>query len=313
MEKNAKIYVAGHAGLTGSAIVRKLRERGYENIIGERSASLDLTVQSKVNSYFDIQKPDYVIITAAKVGGIQANCTQPAEFIYKNIMIEANLIEASYTHDVKKLLLTGSGCVYPRIVQQPIKEEYLLTGELEKTNEAYALAKICGLKLCEYYNKQYGTNYISTMPCNLYGEGDNFNPVTSHVVPAMIRKFHEAKINNSPCVTLWGTGTAMREFLHVDDLADASVFLMENYDGGGWLNVGCGEDIKVSELAQIIKEVVGYDGEIVYDPSKPDGTPRKLLDSSKLFALGWRPRISLREGLERTYKDYLENGSKYRM
>ncbi len=313
MEKNSKIYVAGHAGLVGSAIVRNLQKRGFKNIVGERSKNLDLTNQAQVEAYFERERPEYVFLSAAKVGGIHINNTHPAEFIYINMMIEANVINAAYKYGAKKLMFMGSGCIYPRIVPQPIKEEYLLTAELEKTNEAYALAKICGLKLCEYYNKQYGTNYISTMPCNLYGEGDNYNLESSHVVPALIRKFHEAKINGLSTVPMWGTGVAMREFLHVDDVADASVFLMENYNGGGWLNIGCGEDIKVSELAEIIKDIVGFKGEIVYDTSKPDGTPRKLLDSSKLFALGWRPQISLREGLERTYKDYLENSSQYRM
>ena len=309
MQKNAKIYVAGHAGLVGSAIVRSLKSKGYQNVVGKRSAELDLTNQLQTQAFFESERPEYVFLSAAKVGGIHVNNTHPAEFIYINLMIECNVIHAAYQYGVKKLMLLGSGCIYPRIPPQPIKEEYLLTGELEKTNEAYALAKISGLKLCEYYNKQYGTNFISTMPCNLYGEGDNYN---SHVVPALIRKFHEAKVRRMPSVTLWGTGKAMREFLHVDDVADACVFLMEHYDGNGWINVGCGEDITIAELAQMVKEVVHYEGEIVYDPSMPDGTPRKLLDSSKLFSMGWRPRIGLKAGLSRVYADYLMNAERYR-
>ncbi len=312
MQKNAKIYVAGHAGLVGSAIVRSLKSKGYQNVVGKRSAELDLTNQLQTQAFFESERPEYVFLSAAKVGGIHVNNTHPAEFIYINLMIECNVIHAAYQYGVKKLMLLGSGCIYPRIPPQPIKEEYLLTGELEKTNEAYALAKISGLKLCEYYNKQYGTNFISTMPCNLYGEGDNYNLDTSHVVPALIRKFHEAKVRRMPSVTLWGTGKAMREFLHVDDVADACVFLMEHYDGNGWINVGCGEDITIAELAQMVKEVVHYEGEIVYDPSMPDGTPRKLLDSSKLFSMGWRPRIGLKAGLSRVYADYLMNAERYR-
>lgn len=312
MERDAKIYVAGHAGLVGSAIVRKLREKGYQNVIGKRSSELDLTSQVQVEDYFNRERPDYVFLSAAKVGGIYVNSTHPAEFIYINLMIECNVIHAAYQYGVKKLLFLGSGCIYPRTPPQPIKEEYLLTGELEKTNEAYALAKIAGLKLCEYYDKQYGTDYISVMPCNLYGTGDNFNLDTSHVVPALLRKFHEAKISGAPAVTLWGTGRAMREFLHVDDVADACVFLMEHYEGNDWVNIGCGEDISISELARIIKGIVGYEGEIVYDGSHPDGTPRKRLDSSKLFSLGWRPSIPLEDGLRATYEDYLVNKDHYR-
>lgn len=312
MEKNAKIYVAGHAGLVGSAIVRKLREKGYQNVIGKRSDELDLTCQSQVEEYFDRERPDYVFLSAAKVGGIHVNSARPAEFIYINLMIECNVIHAAYRYGVKKLLFMGSGCIYPRNPRQPIKEEYLLTGELEKTNEAYALAKIAGLKLCEYYDKQYGTDFISVMPCNLYGTGDNFNLDTSHVVPALIRKFHEAKINGAQTVTLWGTGRAMREFLHVDDVADACVFLMERYEGYDPVNVGCGEDISISELAEIIRKTVGYEGKIVYDNAYPDGTPRKLLDSSKLFSMGWRPSIPLDKGLRSTYEDYIVNKDMYR-
>lgn len=268
MNKNGKIYIAGHAGLVGSALCRSLQRAGYQNIIGKRSSELDLTNQTAVERFFDEECPEYVFLSAAKVGGINANNTHPAEFIYINLMIECNIIHAAYKHGVKKLMFLGSGCIYPRTPPQPIKEEYLLTGELEKTNEAYALAKISGLKLCEYYNRQYGTNFLSTMPCNLYGEGDNYNLDNSHVVPALIRKFHEAKERNAPAVTLWGTGSAMREFLHVDDVADACVFLMEKYNESGWINIGCGEDVAISNLAQMIKEIVGYSGEIKYDTSR---------------------------------------------
>lgn len=312
MEKDAKIYVAGHGGLVGSAIVRSLKRSGFHNIIGRRSSELDLTRQQDVESFFKKERPEYVFLSAAKVGGINANNTYPAEFIYINLAIECNVIHAAYKYGVKKLMFLGSGCIYPRIVPQPIKEEYLLTSELEKTNEAYAIAKIAGLKLCEYYNKQYGTNFISTMPCNLYGEGDNYNLTTSHVVPAFIRKFHDAKEQDAPTVTIWGTGKAMREFLHVDDVADACLYLMEHYSGNEWINVGIGEDITIAELAALVKKVVGYNGEIVYDTSMPDGTPRKLLDSSKLFDLGWRPKISLEEGLNRVYQDYLIHSETYR-
>lgn len=312
MDKNAKIYVAGHGGLVGSAIVRSLKRNGFHNIIGRRSSELDLTRQQDVERFFEEERPEYVFLSAAKVGGINANNTYPAEFIYINLAIECNIIHAAYKYGVKKLMFLGSGCIYPRIVPQPIREEYLLTSELEKTNEAYAIAKIAGLKLCEYYNKQYGTNFISTMPCNLYGEGDNYNLVTSHVVPAFIRKFHDAKVQGAPTVTIWGTGKAMREFLHVDDVADACLYLMENYNGNEWINVGVGEDITIAELAALVKRVVGYEGEIVYDTSMPDGTPRKLLDSSKLFQLGWRPKITLEEGLRRVYQDYLVHSETYR-
>lgn len=312
MEKNAKIYVAGHAGLVGSALVRSLKCNGFNNIVGRRFLELDLTRQADVEAFFDEEKPDYVFLAAAKVGGINVNNRQPAEFIYQNLMIETNVINAAYQHQVKRLLFMGSGCIYPRIVPQPIKPEYLLTAELEKTNEAYALAKIAGLKMCEFYNQEYGTNYLSVMPCNLYGIGDNFNLQNSHVVPALIRKFHEAKISGAPTVTLWGTGSAMREFIHVDDMADATVFLMENFNDSGWLNVGSGSDLPIRELAEIIRSIVGYGGQIVYDTSMPDGTPRKLLDSSVLFSLGWKPSIPLEEGLTAVYKDYVENNSHYR-
>ena len=312
MKQDAKIYVAGHKGLVGSAIVRNLEKRGYQNIIGRTHKELDLTDQAAVKRFFEEEKPDYVFLCAAKVGGIHINSIAPAEFMYINLAIETNVIHSAYLSGVKKLLFMGSGCIYPRIVPQPIKEEYLLTAPLEKTNEAYAIAKIAGLKMCEFYNMQYGTNYISVMPCNLYGPGDNYNPVSSHVIPALLRKFHEAKVSGSPTVTMWGTGSAMREFMHIDDIADASVFLMENYDGNEWVNIGCGEDMSIRELGELIKKVVGYTGEIIYDPSYPDGTPRKLLDSTKLFSMGWKPSIELEEGLRETYTDYILHGDEYR-
>ncbi len=312
MEKNAKIYVAGHRGLVGSAIVRELNRKGYANIIGRTHRELDLTNQAAVEAFFAEEKPEYVFLCAAKVGGIHINDIQPADFMYINLAIAANVIQSAYQNHVKKLLFMGSGCIYPRVVPQPIKEEYLLTAPLEKTNEAYALAKISGLKLCEFYNRQYGTSYISVMPCNLYGPGDNYNPVSSHVIPALLRKFHEAKESGAPSVTLWGTGSAMREFLHIDDIAGASVFLMETYQENQWINIGCGTDMKINALAELIREVVGYEGGIEYDASMPDGTPRKLLDSSRLFSLGWRPAIPLREGLEETYRDYLLHKDEYR-
>lgn len=312
MKKISKIYVAGHEGLVGSAIVRNLKEKGYSNIIGKSHKELDLTRQKEVEDFFNTEKPDYVFLCAAKVGGIHINEIQPAEFMYINLSIETNIIHSSFLNNVKKMVFMGSGCIYPRIVPQPIKEEYLLSAPLEKTNEAYALAKISGLKMCEFYNKEYNTNYISVMPCNLYGPGDNYNLVSSHVVPALIRKFHEAKISGSDKVIMWGTGTAKREFMHIDDIADASVFLMENYNENQWVNIGCGRDITIMELGELIKEIVGFDGEILYDSSYPDGTPRKLLDSSKLFSMGWRPRINLYEGLKETYEDYLRNKDNYR-
>lgn len=312
MNTTDKIYVAGHNGMVGSAIVRGLVKKGYTNIVTRSHNQLDLTNQAAVEQFFTEEKPDYVFLAAAKVGGIHANRSYPAEFIYINLMIEANVIHAAYLHGVKKLMFVGSGCIYPRVVPQPIKEEYLLTAELEKTNEAYAIAKIAGLKLCEFYNQQYNTNFISVMPCNLYGEGDNYNLKTSHVVPALLRKFHEAKENRDKTVSIWGTGVAMREFIHVDDMADATIYLMEKNCKINGVNVGYGDDISIRDLAAIIKDITGFDGEIVYDPSMPDGTPRKLLDSSKLFDMGWKPSISLREGLERTYVDYLKNKSKYR-
>jgi GDP-L-fucose synthase len=307
MEKDAKIYVAGHRGLVGSAIMRKLKKEGYNNLVYRTSSGLDLRRQEKVEEFFKEEKPDYVILAAAKVGGIQANDTYSAEFLYDNLMIESNVIDAAYQNDVKKLLFLGSSCIYPKFAEQPMKEKYFLSGKLEPTNEGYAVAKITGIKLCEHYNKQYGTNFISAMPTNLYGPNDNFDLETSHVLPALIRKFHEAKVNDEKEVVIWGTGKPKREFLHVDDLADALLFLMNNYNGNQFVNVGVGKDISILELAQLIKDVVGFEGEIVNDLSKPDGTPRKLLDVSKLNDLGWEAQISLEEGIKDTYQWFKNN------
>ncbi len=304
MKKDSKIYVAGHRGLVGSAIMRKLQQEGYTNIITRTHKELDLTSQAQTQEFFEKEKPEYVFLAAAKVGGIHANNTYPADVAYINIMRESNVIKASYDYGVKKLLFLGSSCIYPKLCPQPIKEEYLLTGPLEKTNEAYAIAKIAGLKMCQYFNRQYGTNFISVMPTNLYGPNDNFDLETSHVLPALIRKFHEAKINNSPCVEVWGTGTPKREFLHVDDLADAVIYLMNNYDENEPLNIGTGEDISIKELAELIKEIVGYEGEIRFDTTKPDGILRRLLDVSRLHSTGWKHRIDLREGIKQTYEWY---------
>ena len=302
MEKESKIYVAGHRGLVGSALKRKLESKGYTNLIFRTHKELDLTNQQAVNEFFEQEKPEYVFLAAAKVGGILANSTYPAQFIYENLMIESNIIHASYKYGVKKLLFLGSSCIYPKFAPQPLKEEYLLTGPLEETNEAYAIAKIAGIRLCKHYNQQYGTNFISVMPTNLYGPNDNFDLETSHVMPALIRKFHEAKVNNEPEVVVWGTGKPLREFMHVDDMADACVYLMENYDfseRGEIVNIGVGEDISISELVEIIKEIVGFEGEIKYDTSKPDGTPRKLMDVTKLNGLGWKAKISLKDGIKK--------------
>lgn len=310
MNKDSKIYVAGHKGLVGSAIVRNLEERGYTNIICRTHKELDLTRQVDVEKFFEEEKPEYVFLAAAKVGGIHANNTRPAEFIYDNLMIESNIIHSAYKYGVKKLLFLGSSCIYPKFANQPIKEEYLLTGELEPTNEAYAIAKITGIELCKFYRRQYGCDFISAMPTNLYGINDNFDLETSHVLPALIRKFHEAKVNNQEEVVMWGTGKPLREFMYVDDLADALVHLMLNYSDEIHVNMGTGKDLSIGELAQIVKEVVGYEGKIVNDLSKPDGTPRKLLDVSRLEATGWKYKIELREGIEKVYKWYLENGVK---
>ncbi|MCF2626452.1 GDP-L-fucose synthase [Fusobacterium mortiferum] len=307
MNRDSKIYVAGHRGLVGSAIVRNLEERGYTNIICRTHKELDLTRQADVEKFFEEEKPEYVFLAAAKVGGIHANNTRPAEFIYENLMIESNIIHSAYKYGVKKLLFLGSSCIYPKFANQPIKEEYLLTGELEPTNEAYAIAKITGIELCKFYRRQYGCDFISAMPTNLYGINDNFDLETSHVLPALIRKFHEAKINNQEEVIMWGTGKPLREFMYVDDLADALVHLMLNYSDEIHVNMGTGKDLSIGELAQIVKEVVGYEGKIVNDLSKPDGTPRKLLDVSRLEATGWKYKTELREGIEKVYKWYLEN------
>ena len=307
MEKNSKIYVAGHRGMVGSAIVRRLEENGYTNIIYRTSAELDLRNQTAVEKFFVEEKPEYVFLAAAKVGGIHANNTYPAEFIYDNLMIETNIINSSYKNKVKKLLFLGSSCIYPKFAEQPIKEEYLLTGSLEETNEAYAIAKITGIELCKFYRRQYGCDFISAMPTNLYGINDNFNLETSHVMPALIRKFHEAKINNSKEVVMWGTGKPRREFMYVDDLADSLIHLMLNYSDEIHVNLGTGEDIEIGELANLIKEIVGYEGKIVNDLTKPDGTPRKLLDVTRLNSTGFKHKVELKEGIEKVYKWFLEN------
>lgn len=308
MNKDSKIYVAGHRGLVGSAIVRNLEERGYTNIIYRTHKELDLTRQVEVEKFFEEEKPEYVFLAAAKVGGIHANNTRPAEFIYDNLMIESNIIHSSYKYGVKKLLFLGSSCIYPKFANQPIKEEYLLTGELEPTNEAYAIAKITGIELCKFYRRQYGCDFISAMPTNLYGINDNFDLETSHVLPALIRKFHEAKINNQEEVVMWGTGKPLREFMYVDDLADALVHLMLNYSDEIHVNMGTGKDLSIGELAQIVKEVVGYEGKIVNDLTKPDGTPRKLLDVSRLEVTGWKYKTELRDGIVKVYEWYLKEG-----
>lgn len=300
MEKSSKIYIAGHRGLVGSAIFRRLRTEGYSNIIVRTHDELDLKQQSGVEKFFQSERPEHVFLAAAKVGGIHANNTLPAEFIYDNLTIECNVINAAYLSGVKKLLFLGSSCIYPKFAPQPMKEEHLLTGALEPTNEPYAVAKIAGIKMCQSYNRQYGTCFISVMPTNLYGPGDNFDLETSHVLPALIRKFHEAK-DNGEKVVLWGTGSPLREFLHVDDMADACVFLMQSYSDSEIINVGTGKDISIRELAGIVRDTVGHSGIVEWDASKPDGTPRKLLDVSKLESLGWRAGISLRDGIQRTY------------
>jgi GDP-L-fucose synthase len=307
MNKDAKIYVAGHRGLVGSAILRKLQADGYTNLVYKTSQELDLRDRNQVDRFFEEERPAYVFLAAAKVGGIVANNEYPADFIRDNLMIQTNVIDAAYRNGVKKLLFLGSTCIYPKFAPQPLKEEYLLTGELEPTNEPYAIAKIAGIKMCQSYNRQYGTKYISVMPTNLYGPNDNFDLHTSHVLPALIRKFHEAKENNAPYVEVWGTGTPRREFLYSDDLADACVFLMNNYEGNEIVNVGVGEDISIKELAEKIKSIVGYEGEIIFDTTKPDGTPRKLVDVSKINALGWKASISLDEGLQKAYQWFLDN------
>lgn len=306
MEKNSRIFVAGHRGMVGSAIVRLLRKRGFQQLLLRTSAELDLRNQEAVNLFFENEKPEYVFLAAAKVGGILANNKFRAEFLYDNLLMESNIIHASYTSGIKKLLFLGSSCIYPREAPQPLKEEYLLTGLLEKTNEPYAIAKIAGIKLCEAYRDQYGCNFISAMPTNLYGEGDNYHPEHSHVIPGMIYKFHEAKKQKLPFVELWGTGRPLREFLYVDDLANALVFLMENYDEKLFINVGSGEEVSISKLAELIRKTTGYEGEIRFNSTRPDGTPRKLMDSSRIRTMGWKPTISLEDGLNIAYQSFSE-------
>ncbi len=304
MNKTDKIYVAGHRGMVGSAIVRKLEKEGFENLLLQPSSQLDLRNQQSVNEFFETTKPEFVFLAAARVGGILANNTRRAEFLYDNLMIEVNLINAAWNNGVKKLMFLGSSCIYPKLAPQPLKEEYLLTGELEPTNEPYAIAKIAGIKLCDAYRDQYGSNFISVMPTNLYGPNDNYDLDNSHVLPALIRKFHEAQLNNDPAVIIWGSGKPRREFIHVDDLADACFFLMQTFNQKGFVNIGVGEDIEIKELALLIKDIVGYKGELRHDTSKPDGTPRKLMDVSKLSALGWTAKIGLREGIEKVYEEF---------
>ena len=307
MNKTDRIFVAGHRGLVGSGIVRKLEAEGYENLLLRTSAELDLTHSAAVAAFFEQEKPDVVVLAAAKVGGILANDTYPVEFLLENLKIQNNVIEYAHRDGVRKLLFLGSSCIYPRMAEQPIHEDSLLTGPLEKTNQWYAIAKIAGLKLCEAYNVQHGANFISAMPTNLYGPNDNFDLQNSHVLPALLRKFHEAKQSDSESVEIWGTGKPLREFLHVDDLADACLFLLQNYDEPALINVGSGSEISIADLALLVAKTVGYEGELVFDTDKPDGTPRKLMDSSRLFELGWQPRISLEEGLASTYAWALAN------
>ena len=309
MNKDSKIYIAGHRGMVGSAIHRKLMAMGYTNIITRTSSELDLRVQEPVNEFFETERPDYVFLAAAKVGGIMANNLYRADFLYENLMIQSNVIHSAYATKVSKLMFLGSSCIYPKLAPQPMKEEYLLTGLLEQTNEPYAIAKIAGIKMCDAYRAQYGCNFISVMPTNLYGPNDNYDLQNAHVLPTLIRKFHEAKQNGDPAVTIWGTGTPMREFLHADDLASACVYLMENYNEEGLVNIGTGLDVTIKSLAMLIKEIVGYEGTLVYDHTKPDGTPRKLMDVSKLTNLGWKYSIDLKAGLKRVYDDYLNTHS----
>ena len=306
MESNSRIYVAGHRGLVGSAIIRSLKQRGFENLITRTHAELELMDAVAVKDFFEQAKPEYVFLAAAKVGGIHANSTYPADFMRENLIVQTNVIHESWRQGVVKLLFLGSSCIYPKLCPQPIKEEYLLSGELEKTNDAYALAKIAGIKTCQSYNQQHGTHFISAMPTNLYGVNDNFHPENSHVLPALIRRFHEAKLANVESISIWGTGKPRREFLHSGDLADAVLFLMENYDDSEIVNVGCGKDQTIKELAETIQEVVGYTGHLKFDSTRPDGTPQKILDISKINSLGWKPTISLREGLKQVYQWYSE-------
>lgn len=305
MEKGAKIYIAGHRGMVGSAIMRKLEQEGYHNFVTRVSTELDLRNQQQVADFFEQEKPDYVFLAAAKVGGIVANNTYRAEFLYDNLQIQNNVIHSAYLNGVKKLMFLGSSCIYPKMAPQPLEENYLLTGPLEETNEPYAIAKIAGIKMCDAYRAQYGCNYISVMPTNLYGYNDNYHPQNSHVLPALIRRFHEAKEQDLSSVTIWGTGSPKREFLFADDLAAACYYLMENYNESGLVNIGTGEDLSIKELAEIVKETVGYEGEITFDTSKPDGTPRKLMDVSKLHSKGWKHTIDLPEGIKLAYQDFL--------
>lgn len=312
MQKDSRIFVAGHRGLVGSAICRKLQAEGYSGVLTQSRSETDLTDPGEVRQFFAESQPEYVFLAAAKVGGIHANDSAPADFLRDNLQIQLNVIDAAYRAGVKKLVFLGSSCIYPKHAPQPMKEEHLLTGPLEPTNEWYAIAKIAGIKQCQAYRRQYGFNAISLMPTNLYGPGDNFDLQNSHVLPALIRKFHEAREAGEATVTVWGSGTPRREFLHVDDLADACLFLMQHYDGEDIVNIGWGDDLSIAELAAMVKEVVGFEGEIVYDSDKPDGTPRKLMDTSRLTGLGWRPSIGLREGLEQTYRWFLENRDEVR-
>lgn len=304
MNLDSKIYIAGHRGMVGSAIMRNLQSKGYKNIVTRTSKELDLRHQQAVQQFFETEKPEYVFLAAAKVGGIQANNIYRADFIYENLMIQNNVIHQSYLSGVKKLMFLGSSCIYPKMAPQPLKEEYLLTGLLEETNEPYAIAKIAGIKMCESYKRQYGCNFISVMPTNMYGPNDNYNLNNSHVLPALIRKFHDAKEQNLPSVEMWGTGTPMREFLHADDLGDACVYLMNHYDDEQFVNIGSGTDLTIKDLALLIKDIVGFKGEITHDLSKPDGTPRKLMDVSYLHSLGWKHKIELREGITQVYEDF---------
>lgn len=307
MELSAKIYIAGHRGMAGSAIMRNLKKRGYNNFVTRTSAELDLKNQQAVAAFFELEKPDYVFLAAAKVGGIHANNTYRADFLYENLMIQSNVIHQAYLNKVKKLMFLGSSCIYPKMAAQPLKEEYLLTGLLEPTNEPYAIAKIAGIKMCDAYRTQYGCNFVSVMPTNLYGPNDNYDLNNSHVLPALIRKFHTAKENNSPTVEVWGSGSPLREFLHVDDMADACIYLMLNYNADGLVNIGCGEDISIKNLALLVKKVTGYNGELKFDATKPDGTPRKLMDVSKLHGLGWKHTIQLEDGIKAVYQDVIAN------
>lgn len=311
MKINSKIYVAGHRGMVGSAILRCLEARGFKNLVYAPSSALDLKDTEKVNRFFEAEKPEFVFVAAAKVGGILANSTYPADFLYDNLMIQNNVIHAAFQKKVEKLLFLGSSCIYPKLAPQPIKEESLLSGYLEPTNEAYAIAKIAGIKLCQAYNRQHGCRFISAMPTNMYGYGDSYHPENSHVLPALLRRFHEAKANNNPEVAIWGSGKPLREFMFSDDLAEACVFLMETYEDPELINVGTGEEVSILELARLIAGIVGYQGKITFDTSKPDGTPRKLMDSSRLRALGYRHKVSLEEGIRATYKDYLIQNAAY--